>query len=143
MTPAAAWLIAGLLLCGAELLAPGVYLLWLGIAACLVGLALLAAPLPFAVQVGSFAALAIVAVLAGRVMQRRHRIADPNAPGTDLVGQQCRALGFDGVEGRVRFRDGEWPARADGTVLPGDVLTIVAVEGTRLIVRRAVLHTGH
>lgn len=143
MTVGAVWLIAGLLLCAAELAAPGVYLLWLGIAACGVGVALLLAALPLAGQVALFAALALVSVLLGRVLQRRGRGADPNALGADIVGQRCRALLFDGADGRVRFRDSEWPARADGPVLPGEALQIVGVEGTRLVVRRDSGHTSH
>jgi inner membrane protein len=139
---ATVWLAAGLLLSAAELVAPGVYLLWLGLAAIGVGVVLVLVGLPFGLQVGLFAALAFVSVLAGRAWQRRDKESDrdPNAPAADLVGQRCRALAFDGADGRVRFRDGEWLARATPTdaasILPGDGLVIVGVEGTTLVVRR-------
>lgn len=147
MTPAAGWLAAGLVLCGAELVAPGIYLLWIGLAALLVGAALQAVALSFAGQASLFAVVALASVLAGRTWQgRRSAGTDPNAPGSDLVGQRCRALAFDGAEGRVRFRDGEWPARmaspADASAAPGDGLVIVGLDGTRLLVRRAPRNEG-
>ena len=138
MTSGTVWLASGLLLCAAELLLPDVYLLWLGLAAVGVGVVLLVTGLPLAAQVGLFTALALVSVLAGRAWRKGPGgDADPNAPSAGLVGQQCRALGFDGAEGRVRFRDGEWLARtADAAIRPGEHLMIVSVEGTRLVVRR-------
>lgn len=135
MTAELVWLGIGLLLCLAELAAPGVYLLWLGLAACGVGLVLLLTPLPFTAQIALFAVIALVAILAGLRLQRRGRALDPNAPGADLIGEQCLALTFNGSDGRVRLRDAEWPARASSPVNPGDRLIVTGLDGTRLLVR--------
>ncbi len=57
-------------------------------------------------------------------------------PPSGLVGRLCRALAFDGVEGRVSFRDGTWPARMSrGEVpVPGAPLRVVGLDGTILVV---------
>lgn len=135
MTADLVWLGAGLLLCLAELAAPGIFLLWLGLAACGVGLVLLAIPLDFVVQIALFAAMAVAATVAGFRLQRRGRALDPNAPGNDLVGEHCLALTFNGRDGRVRLRDAEWPARAVSPVTPGETLVVTGLEGNRLLVR--------
>lgn len=134
--PAAlAWLAAGLLLCCAEAVVPGVYLIWLGFGAVLTGLMLLGAEAPFLVQVLLFAALAGLSVVLGRAVERRRAAPDPNRQGADLIGEACRAVAFDGPDGRVRFRDSEWAARcASGAPLPGAALRIVGVDGNRLLV---------
>lgn len=135
ISPALLWIAAGLLTCCAEAAAPGVYLLWLGIGAVLAGLLLMVVEMPFVAQVALFAVLAGVSVFAGRALQGRRGRADPNAQGVDLVGEPCRAVSFDGAEGRVRFRDGEWAARCTtGAALPGAKLRIVGVDGNRLLV---------
>ena len=86
-------------------------------------------------QIFVFAFMAGVAVLAGRFWSRRQEAADPNAAGSDILGQHCRALMFSGGEGRVRFRDSEWAARsASGGFAPGETLRIVGVEGNTLLV---------
>ena len=60
------WLIGGVLLCAAEAMAPGMFLLWLGVAAIATGLLLIAIDLSFAWQLLAFGALAVAAVLIGR-----------------------------------------------------------------------------
>jgi membrane protein implicated in regulation of membrane protease activity len=132
------WLGAGLTLCALELLVPGIYLLWLGLAGLGTGLVLAAVPLGFGAQVAVAIVAAGLSVLAGRSVQRAHGAPDPNR-GADLLGGSCQALAFDGAEGRVRFRDGEWPARLQGSAptLPGARLQVVGREGTTLLVAPA------
>lgn len=61
-----AWLIAGLALCAAEIVAPGVFLLWIGVAALALGLLELAVSLPFAWSLVLFGVLAVAFSLIGR-----------------------------------------------------------------------------
>ncbi len=140
MTPAAAWVVAGLLLCGAELLHPGVFLLWIGFAAVATGGVAAILPLDLTGQVAAFVLLlsASLWVSARRSRRRRHG-PDVNAPDGALLGQSCQAMAFAGGEGRVRFRDGTWPARmADASSpAPGTALRIVGREGTVLVVVEA------
>ena len=75
------WFIAGLLLLVAELILPGVFLMWVGIAALILG-ALSLAFWPFGfwgwqLQVLLFAILSVVAILAGRkILKNRETTSD-------------------------------------------------------------------
>lgn len=138
MTAGAAWIIAGLLGCAAEMAAPGVFLLPIGLAACGTGLLTEALGLAGAGQVALFLALtaALIAVV-WRVRGRGPRGDAVNAPGAGLIGQTCRAVAFEGGEGRVALGDGTWTARmADrSTPMAGALLEVVGLEGTVLVVR--------
>jgi len=138
MTAGAAWVIAGLLGCAAEMAAPGVFLLPIGLAACGTGLAAEWLGLEGGWQVGLF--LASMAVLVAGVWQvrgRGARVDAVNAPGAGLIGRTCRAVGFEGGEGRVALGDGAWAARMEDGSTPGagTVLEVVGLEGTVLVVR--------
>src|SRR6476469_4904278 len=88
------WWIAGLVLLAAELLVPGVFLVWIGLAAITVGAASLSlwgmAVWGWEVQMLVFAVLSVVFVLAGRrVYGRSHASDEPllNQRGATLVGR--------------------------------------------------------
>lgn len=140
MTPGAWWIVAGLLGCAAEMVVPGAFLLPVGLAACGTGVLTELAGLDRTGQFVAFVALvcALVGAAALRLRRRRPRSDALNAPGADLIGQTCRALEFDGAEGRVSLRDGAWPARMSGQPPPasGEVLRVVGLEGTTLLVAR-------
>src|SRR5690606_37130642 len=65
------WWIAGLVLLGLEVVAPGTFLLWFGLAAILVGTAALLFDLTWQVQLILFLALAVALVLVGRRVYAR------------------------------------------------------------------------
>lgn len=138
MTAGAVWIVAGLLGCAAEMAAPGVFLLPIGLAACGTGLATEWLGLGSGSQVALFLLLTAVLV-AGvwRMRGRGARVDAVNAPGAGVVGRTCRAVGFEGGEGRVALGDGTWAARtADGSAPEaGAVLEVVGLEGTVLVVR--------
>ena len=139
MSPAAIWLVAGLVLGAAEMVAPGVYLLWIGLGAMLTGAAAAAADLNWQWQLGVFACATLG--LVGLVGWRTGRRPQPdmvNAPNAGLIGMQCHAVAFEAGEGRVSLRDGSWPARiADGSQpVRGEVLRVVGLDGTTLLVAR-------
>ena len=136
MTPGAWWMVAGLGLCAAEMLVPGVFLLPIGAAALLAGGATALLALGGTAQVVVFVALmaALVAIAAWRT--RRPQPDVLNAPAAGLVGAVCRAVQFEGGEGRVSLGDGMWPARlASGDApAPGSLLRVVGLDGTTLLV---------
>ena len=116
---AGAWLIAALVLGIAELAAPGIFFVFLAIAAAVTGVALLALPeLPIAVQLASFAVWSTVTVLIGRRWYRDYPVAgaDPmlNDRSARMVGQIVivETAIVEG-RGRVLVGDGSWPARGD------------------------------
>jgi membrane protein implicated in regulation of membrane protease activity len=60
------WMILGVLLCAAEALAPGVFILWIGLAAIANGLLLMLVNLDFAWLLLTFGGFSLLFVLAGR-----------------------------------------------------------------------------
>lgn len=130
----AAWLIAALLLAIAELAVPGVFLIFLAIAAAVTGAAALALPdLPLPAQLAAFAVWSIVTVLIGRRWYRDYPVAGSDAglndPARRLLGTSATVeIAIEHGSGRVRIGDGSWPAR--GPDLPaGAAVRIVAVDG--------------
>jgi membrane protein implicated in regulation of membrane protease activity len=136
------WVVAGLVLVGLEMLAPGVFLIWLGFAAVLTGLVQWAVELSWQGQALVFAVLAAAAVALGRMLTRNRDEEDPTRPalnrrGHSLVG---RTFVLDspiaGGAGRIRVDDSFW--RITGPdALPGASVRVVRVEGTTLIVEPA------
>ena len=131
------WLLVGLALMLLEMAVPGVFLVWLGLAALGTGLVLMVLPLGFAFQVVLFGALAAVTITIGL----RFRPARPsrlvNTPGSGLVGREAMVLEFQGRSGRVRVGDSDWSARlASGVKAPEPhaVLRVVDVDGTTLVI---------
>lgn len=131
------WLIGGVLLLIAELIAPGFFLVFIGGAAVATGVAALFLPLSLAVQLVLFAAIAFVAVRVGgrrAYSMRYEHSADPllNDRGRRLLGKVVVAVQpIDSHGGRVRVGDGEWSARG-GPAQPGDRVRIVDFEGNCL-----------
>jgi membrane protein implicated in regulation of membrane protease activity len=115
--PALLWLIAAVALGIAELVVPGVFLVFLAAAAAIMGaLALLFPDLPVAGQLLGFAGWSAVAVLIGRRWYRDFPVAstDPllNDRVARLVGEVVTVVEpVSAHGGRVRVGDGEWPAR--------------------------------
>ena len=135
--PALLWLLAGLGLLGLEVLAPGVFMMWLGIAAVATGLLALVVALDFGPQVGIFAVFSAISLYIG--LKLRHPPAmTMNTQVAGLTGRVATVLHFNGREGRVRVGDSDWSARlAEGVPLPepGTRLRVDDVDGTVLVVR--------
>jgi inner membrane protein len=138
------WLALGAVLAIVEIIAPGVFFLWLGVAAIATGLVLLVLPgLPWTVQILLFAALSVVAVYAGRRFFSGQGSASDhpglNRRGDRYVGQifTLEEATVDG-RGRLRVGDGWWRMTTTGGDLPAGVrVRVVAVEGTTLKVQAA------
>jgi membrane protein implicated in regulation of membrane protease activity len=115
--PPLLWLIAAVALGIAELVVPGVFLVFLAAAAAIMGgLALLFPDLPLAGQLLGFAGWSAVAVLIGRRWYHDFPVqsADPllNDRVARLVGEVVTVVEpVSDHGGRVRVGDGEWPAR--------------------------------
>ncbi len=129
----ALWLVAAVLLGLAELVVPGVFLIFLAIAAAITGAAMLALPaLPLAAQLGSFAVWSVASVLIGRRWYTDYPVStsDPmlNDRAARLVGETVTVVvPIVAGDGRVRVGDGEWPA--SGADAPtGTRVRVIAVE---------------
>jgi membrane protein implicated in regulation of membrane protease activity len=139
MEPGLIWILAGLLLLLAELVLPGVFLVWVGLAAIGTG----ALQLLTVTSFGTDATVFILLLGAGIGLSLRLRRLRPpgpavNAPEAGLVGRSGLLLPTGGPGLRVRIGDSDWPARLprDMRVPEGPVpVRVEAVEGTTLVVR--------
>jgi membrane protein implicated in regulation of membrane protease activity len=130
--PGAAWLAAALLLGIAELAVPGVFLVFLALAAAVTAaISYALVSLPFAAQLVCFALWSAVAVVVGRRWYRDYPVGGGDARLNDraarLVGEVTRLESaiVDG-RGRVAVGDGSWPARGPD-LAAGARVRIVAV----------------
>ncbi|NYT39853.1 NfeD family protein [Sphingomonas sp. R-74633] len=114
--PGLAWLILAALLAIAELLAPGIFLVFVAAGAAVTGIVTLLVPnFDMVFQVFLFAASSAGAVAVGRRWYRRNPVpsADPllNDRVARLVGQVVTVVEpIASGQGRVKVGDGEWIA---------------------------------
>lgn len=130
------WLIIAIILLVLELILPGTFLVWLGLAAGAVGLSVWTWLLPIPAQLGLFAAYSVLAILLGRRLQRKKAGEDAvlNQGPAALVGERVVvSQAITNGKGRVAVGDTSWIAR--GPDLPeGTAVTITGHEGSQLIV---------
>jgi len=137
MSPEWLWLIGGIVLLIAELIAPGFFLVFIGGAAVATGLASLLLPIALPLQLAIFAVLAFLSVrIGGRraYSMRYEHTTDPflNDRVKRMLGNVVVATQpIDAHGGRVRVGDSEWSARG-GPAQPGERVRIVDVEGNCL-----------
>jgi hypothetical protein len=138
------WWILALLLIAGEVLLPGYFMLWIGLAAAAMGVVLWAVPtLGMLTQAVLFALLAF-AFCVGYARWLRPRL-ERSSPGDERLnrrGEQMIGQRYVLVEpivngrGKARVGDGQW--LVSGPDLPlGSTVEVVAVEGTTLQVRAA------
>lgn len=133
------WLIAGLLLVGLEIAAPGIYLLWVGLGAILVGLFVAAVPdAPLPVQLIVLSAAMLGTILLGVRLQTRKRRGQ--APGLNQgmaasIGKTATAAAtFHAGAGRIAIDDTTYPARSSHPLREGDAVVIRGVDGAVFLV---------
>jgi membrane protein implicated in regulation of membrane protease activity len=137
-----AWIIAGAVMVGLEIILPGVYLLWIGLGALLVGLLLTLLPdLTTAWQMTLFSIAMLASISLGFTLQRRSRVSASashlNQELEAMRGQHYTALGaFEAGRGRVRVGDGSYAAEASDPVRDGDTVEVVDIRDGRLLVRQ-------
>jgi hypothetical protein len=134
------WLVLGLVLIGLEAVLPGVFLVWLGVAALLTGLCDYLFDLSWQAAFVSFALLSLASVLVGRALSRRsgRRSRDElNRPDLAFIGRRFTLdQPIVSGEGRVRVNDSIW--RVLGPDLPaGSAVTVVRIDGATLVVTAA------
>ncbi|GEO99352.1 NfeD family protein [Methylobacterium haplocladii] len=131
--PAWAWVLAGFVLMGGELLLPGVFLVWLGLAAFVTGLVETAFDLPWQAQLPLFAVLSVIAVTLSTRLNRGH-VPLLNRGAHGLIGRDI-VLDTAIVEGSGRARVDDTLWRVSGPDLPaGTRVRVTGVEGTVLTV---------
>lgn len=137
------WILAVLLIAG-EMLLPGYFLLWIGLAAAAMGallwlvpsLSVLAQALLFGVL--AFAACLAYARLLRPKLERRTAGAERlNRRGEQMIGQRYELIEpIVNGRGKARVGDGQW--LVSGPDLPlGSTVEVIAVDGSTLQVRAA------
>ncbi|HET9144869.1 MAG TPA: NfeD family protein [Sphingomicrobium sp.] len=131
------WLIGGVLLLIAELIAPGFFLVFIGGAAIATGLVSMLVGIPVAAQLAIFSILAFLSARVGGRYAYSYRYDYSSDP---LLNDRVRRMlgkvvvvvePVDANGGRVRVGDSVWSARG-GPAAAGDRVRIVDVEGNCL-----------
>jgi inner membrane protein len=138
------WMALGLVLLALEILVPGIFLLWIGIAAIIVGALTLmigdAAMWSWQLQIVLFLILSLVSAYIGKkVMAKGDGVSDEpflNQRAEQLVGRTA-TLAEPIADGRGRIKLGDTQWRVSGPDLPvGTKVKVVSTDGSELSVER-------
>jgi membrane protein implicated in regulation of membrane protease activity len=136
------WFVAAGLLMLLELFSPGVFLLWLGVAAGLTGLAGVFLPMPWQAELLLFAVLSALTVFAGRRVYRGRPMQPADNP--YLNRRQMSYVGrsftlrepLSGGRGKLTIEDTVWDI--EGPDLPaGAGVKVISVRNMSLVVEPA------
>ncbi|MBI1260807.1 MAG: NfeD family protein [Rhizobiales bacterium] len=135
------WWIFAAVLAILELLAPGVFFIWLAGAAVVVALVSLVLPLSFTLQLAIFAVFSVLFVWAGRRYLARHPIESDhpflNKRGQEYVGEVFTLdQPIEDGRGKLKIGDGYWLARGPD-LATGTKVRVVRLDGATLIVEPA------
>ena len=134
------WLVVGLILCAAETLAPGTFLIFIGAAAAIVGAIAYFVALDLTTQLLLFGALVVALVMIGRdaygslyagpgplPQSRAHALI-----GSDFLLEQAIVHGY----GRIRVGDSSWRVKGDDCPAGAKVRVVAVEDGSLLRVER-------
>ena len=132
------WLSLGLILGVAEMVAPGFFLMWLGLAALIVGILDYFLPITLAYQVAMFATLSVLTVFAGKKFLQKNPIESDDA---NLNDRSARMTGeivtvvepIANGHGRVKVGDSVWNARGMDAAM-GASVRVIGSDGAVLLV---------
>jgi len=131
------WFVLGVALAAIEVMVPGTFLLWLGIAAGVVGLIVLLIPgISWELQFALFAILSVGSVFVGRLVMRRFMASEPesklNRRGEQFIGRVfALAEPIENGRGSIRVGDSLWRVEGPDTPL-GRRVRVTASDGTLL-----------
>lgn len=135
------WWVLALSLIAAELVAPGYFLLWIGLAAAVMGLIMLVLPgLGFLVQAVIFAVLSIlICFVYWKYIRPATELRDDqpllNRKGARMIGRRVAVVeAIVNGRGKVKIGDSVWLAEGEDREI-GSVVEVLSVNGTTLTVR--------
>jgi inner membrane protein len=136
------WLVLAAILFALDVMAPGFYLVWFGLAASVVGGLLFVVPLANPWPLVVFCAASLASLMAGRALWGSHKERESDRPllnqrGRQLVGQTFQLSDpIAGGRGRMKVGDTEWTVT--GPNLPaGHMVRVTQVDGIVLTVESA------
>ncbi|MFN5129054.1 MAG: NfeD family protein [Sphingomonadaceae bacterium] len=132
------WLSLGLILGVAEMVAPGFFLMWLGLAALIVGILDYFLPITLAYQVAMFATLSVLTVFAGKKFLQKNPIESDdvnlNDRGARMTGEIVTVVEpIANGHGRVKVGDSVWNARGMDAAMGANV-RVIGADGAVLLV---------
>ena len=140
-----AWLIAGTLLMMVEVFVPGVFVVWLGLAAVLTGITLsIFSDITVSYQLLTFSILSVICVFIGWYVYGKVLVKSSNREYSDLnngaqsfVGKEYSVL-EDSTNGRSRVKIGDtvWLVESKDELKEGDAVIIESVDGIVLHVKK-------
>ncbi len=138
-----AWAFIGLVLAALEMLVPGVYLIWLAVAALVTGLLTFGLDISLPSQIIVFVSLSLIAAFSAKRFLRDSPIesSDPllNQRGSRLIGETAVVTqAIDGGSGRIRLGDSEWIARGPD-IASGERVRVIGTDGAILKVEPVML----
>jgi len=130
------WMILAASLFVLELISPGIFFMWFGVAAAITGLIVFRYDLSWQWQLVSFAVLSLITVLLANRYLRQNPLASErpllNERAVQLVGQSFELLDPI-VDGRGSIKTGDTIWRVAGPELPvGARIKVVGADGTLL-----------
>ncbi len=134
------WLVLGGVLIGLEILVSGVFLIWFGLAALIVGAIALGIDISWQVQFILFAVLALISVVLSRRFFKNNNQSDK-----PLLNQRAEQnIGRSFVltnailhgRGRIKIADSTWAVEGEDCA-EGTMVKVVGVEGSTLKVEPA------
>jgi membrane protein implicated in regulation of membrane protease activity len=135
------WIVAAVLLI-AELVLPGVFLMWLGIAAAAVGLINFFVPMAWQFEILLFGVLSVLIIAVANPWLKRRQAAESDQPNLnrrmfDYVGRRfVLEEPIRQGRGKLRIEDTYW--EVIGPELPkGAWVKVTGVEGSKLIVEQS------
>lgn len=135
------WWVLGILLVILEMFSPGVFMLWMGIAAFIVGIIVWAEPgILWEWQLLIFALLSLLSIALARIVLKRHPI-ESEQPLLNRRGEQYVGRVFTLEEpivnnnGKIRVDDSTWKVRGDDCEAGANV-KVTGVDGVVLLVER-------
>ncbi|MXO91094.1 NfeD family protein [Pontixanthobacter aquaemixtae] len=133
-----AWLAIGIALAALELVLPGIYLIWLALAALITGALTAVLDLGTAVQVLNFFFLSLIIAFSAKRFLRDRPIESENPTlnhrGIQMIGQTVKvAQAIKDGEGRVTVGDSEWIAHGPDAKV-GERVRIVDAKGAMVTV---------
>ncbi|MDN3647209.1 NfeD family protein [Pontixanthobacter aestiaquae] len=133
-----AWLAIGIALAALELALPGIYLIWLAVAALVTGALTAVLDLGTMVQVLNFFFLSLIMAFSAKRFLRDRPIESENPMlnrrGGQMIGTVVRVVkAIDGGEGRVTIGDSEWIAKGPDAAV-GEQVRVIAAQGATVTV---------
>ncbi len=137
------WMVAGAVLVIVELLAPGIWFLWLGLGALATGMIVLFADqMAWQYQIVLFCVLSVASIVVGRLVVRRGKQSEDhpmlNRRAQQYVGQVFNLIdGTVNGHGRVKIGDSDWRVQLvspNNDLSAGHRVRVTDVDGVTLMV---------